>query len=146
MSSKGIGHDGFKSKVIGKLIPIRDNVLVTDMEFGERKIGMFVLPSDDGKSEGVRHRWARVWAVGAEQKDVKVGDWILLEHGRWTRGVTVVQEDGSEIIIRRADLNGILMVSDGKPDENILNTFSGHSKVEHQQWDPASFASPSFEQ
>ena len=131
-------------KVTGKLIPIRDNVLVTDMEFGERKLGMFVLPSDDGKSEGVRHRWGRVWAVGAEQKDVKVGDWILLEHGRWTRGVTVVQEDGSEIIIRRADLNGILMVSDDKPDEKYMNTYGGHSKVQHQEWDPAQFSGPQF--
>ena len=145
MSSKGIGHDGFKSKVIGKLIPIRDNVLVTDMEFGERKIGMFVLPSDDGKSEGVRHRWARVWAVGPEQKDIKVGEWVLLEHGRWTRGITV-EENGEDIIVRRADNKAILLISDERPDENILNTFGGHSKVEHQQWDPASFASPSFEQ
>ena len=145
MSSKGIGHDGFKSKVIGKLIPIRDHILLTDMEFGERKIGMFVLPSDDGKSEGVRHRWARVWAVGPEQKDIKVGEWVLLEHGRWTRGITV-EENGEDIIVRRADNKAILLVSDERPDENILNTFGGHSKVEHQQWDPASFASPSFEQ
>ena len=145
MSSKGIGHDGFKSKVIGKLIPIRDHILLTDMEFGERKIGMFVLPSDDGNSEGVRHRWARVWAVGPEQKDIKVGEWVLLEHGRWTRGITV-EENGEDIIIRRADNKAILLISDERPDENILNTFGGHSKVEHQQWDPASFASPSFEQ
>jgi co-chaperonin GroES (HSP10) len=131
-------------KVTGKLIPIRDNVLVTDMEFGERKLGMFVLPSDDGKSEGVRHRWGRVWAIGPEQKDVKVGEWILLEHGRWTRGVTVVEEDGSEIIIRRADINAILMVSEEKPDDNYLNVQGGHSKVQHQEWDPAQFSGPQF--
>jgi co-chaperonin GroES (HSP10) len=145
MSSKGIGHEGFRSKVIGKLIPIRDHILLTDMEFGERKIGMFVLPSDDGKSEGVRHRWARVWAVGPEQKDIKVGEWVLLEHGRWTRGITV-EENGEDIIVRRADNKAILIVTDEKPDETLLNTFGGHSKVEHQQWDPASFSNPSFEQ
>jgi co-chaperonin GroES (HSP10) len=145
MSSKGIGHEGFRSKVIGKLIPIRDHILLTDMEFGERKIGMFVLPSDDGKSEGVRHRWARVWAVGPEQKDIKVGEWVLLEHGRWTRGITI-EENGEDIIVRRADNKAILIVTDEKPDESLLNTFGGHSKVEHQQWDPASFSNPSFEQ
>jgi co-chaperonin GroES (HSP10) len=144
MDLKGIGHEGIKPKVKGKLIPIRNNVLVTDMEFGERKIGMFVLPSDDGKAEGVRHRWARVWAVGPEQKDVKVGEWILLEHGRWTRGVTVVEDDGSEIIIRRADVNAILMVSDDKPDEKYLHTRGAHSKVQHQEWDPAQFSGPQF--
>jgi co-chaperonin GroES (HSP10) len=134
-------------KVTGKLIPIRDNVLITDMDFGERKSkGGLVLLSDDGKSEGVRHRWGRVWAIGPEQKDVKVGNWILLEHGRWTRGVTVEEEDGTEITIRRADVKAILMVSDDKPSENILNTYGQHSKVEHATFDPGSFARPSFEQ
>jgi co-chaperonin GroES (HSP10) len=131
----------------GEIKPIRDNVIITDMDFGERKsAGGLVLLSDDGKSEGVRHRWGKVWAVGPEQKDVKVGDWILLEHGRWSRGFTLEQEDGSELIIRRADTKAILMVSDDKPDESLLNTHGFHSKVTHAEFDPASFARPSFEQ
>jgi co-chaperonin GroES (HSP10) len=131
------------SKVKGKIIPIRDNVLVTDMNFDARITkGGIVLPSDDGKSEGVRHRWARVWAVGPEQKDVKVDDWILLEHGRWTRGVTVELEDGAEIIIRRADTKAILLVTEEKPADD---TFGVHSKVEHATIDPSTFARPSFE-
>ena len=132
------------SKVIGKIKPIRDNVLVTDMNFDVRiSKGGIVLPSDDGKSEGVRHRWGRVWAVGPEQKDVKVGEWILLEHGRWTRGVTVELEDGTEIVIRRADLEAILIVTDEEPGDN---TFGVHGKVEHQTFDPGTFNRPSFEQ
>ena len=130
--------------VTGKIIPIRDNVLVTDMNFDVRvSAGGIVLPSDDGKSEGVRHRWGRVWAIGPQQKDVKVGEWILLEHGRWTRGVKVTDEDGNEIIIRRADINAILMVTDENPGDN---TFGMHSKVEHATFDPSTFARPSFEQ
>ena len=131
-------------KVKGKLIPIRDNVLVTDMNFDARvTAGGLVLPSDDGKSEGVRHRWARVWAIGPEQQDVKVGEWILLEHGRWTRGVTVELEDGTDIIIRRADLKAILMVTEEKPADD---TFGAHSKVSHQTFDPSTFSKSSFEQ
>jgi len=131
------------NKVIGKLIPIRDNVLVTGMNFDARVTkGGIVLPSDDGKSEGVRHRWARVWAIGPEQQDVKVGEWILLEHGRWTRGVTVELEDGTDIIIRRADIKAILMVTEEKPADD---TFGVHSKVEHSTVDPSTFAQPSFE-
>jgi len=129
-------------KVVGKIIPIRDNILVTDMNFDARvSAGGIVLPSDDGKSEGIRHRWGRVWAIGPEQKDVQVGEWILLEHGRWTRGVTVELEDGSEIVIRRADINAILMVTDEDPGDN---TFGVHSKVEHATFDPSTFARPSF--
>jgi co-chaperonin GroES (HSP10) len=131
-------------KVTGKIIPIRDNVLVTDMNFDMRvSAGGIVLPSDDGKSEGVRHRWGRVWAIGPEQQDVKVGEWILVEHGRWTRGVVVELEDGTDITIRRVDLKGILMVTDENPGDN---TFGVHSKVEHQSFDPSTFARPSFEQ
>ena len=128
--------------VTGKIIPIRDNILVTDMNFDARvSSGGIVLPSDDGKSEGVRHRWGRVWAIGPAQIDVEVGEWILLEHGRWTRGVTVVDEKGDEIVIRRADINAILMVTDEDPGDN---TFGVHSKVEHQTFDPGTFARPSF--
>jgi co-chaperonin GroES (HSP10) len=132
------------SKVVGKIKPLNNNILVTDMNFDERKTaGGIVLPSDDGKSEGVRHRWGKVWAIGPEQKDVEVGQWILLEHGRWSRGVTVELEDGTEIIMRRADPNGILMVSD---EEQTDNTFGVHGKVDHQTFDPSTFARPSFEQ
>ncbi len=132
------------SKVVGKIKPLNNNILVTDMNFNERKTaGGIVLPSDDGKSEGVRHRWGKVWAIGPEQKDVEVGQWILLEHGRWSRGVTVELEDGTEIIMRRADPNGILMVSD---EEQTDNTFGVHGKVDHQTFDPSTFARPSFEQ
>jgi co-chaperonin GroES (HSP10) len=133
-----------KPKVTGNLIPLNDNILITDMNFDARvTAGGIILPSDDGKSEGIRHRWGRVWKVGPKQVDVKVGEWILLEHGRWTRSVTVVEPDGNEIIIRRADLNGILAVSEEEPSDN---TFGNHSKVTHAEFDPSSFARPSFEQ
>jgi len=133
-----------KPKVTGNLIPLNDNILITDMNFDARvTAGGIVLLNDDGKSEGIRHRWGRVWKVGPKQLDVKVGEWILLEHGRWTRGVTVVEADGNEITIRRADLNGILAVSEEEPGDN---TFGNHSKVTHAEFDPSSFARPSFEQ
>jgi len=118
------------SKVTGKLIPLKDNIFVSDMEFGEEKTkGGIIIPSQDGKSEGVKSRWGRVWAIGPQQEDVKVGEWILLEHGRWSRGITVVNENGDEIVIRRADTKAILAVSDDKPSETI---FSNVSTAQHQ--------------
>lgn len=105
------------SVVEGKLIPLKNNVLVTDMSFEEQKTASgIVILSDDGKAHGVKPRWCRVWAVGPEQKDVQIGDWILVEHGRWTRGVTVKEGD-KETIIRRVDPENILMVSDEKPSD-----------------------------
>lgn len=132
----------------GKLCPLNNNIVVINMNFDERKsAGGIVLPSDDGKSEGVRHRWGEVYAVGPEQTDVKPGDWILLEHGRWSRGFSYENpETGETMTIRRGDPNGILMVSDEKPDDNMLNTSGSHSKVSHATFDPGTFARPSFEQ
>jgi hypothetical protein len=42
---------------------------------------------------------------------------VLIEHGRWSRGLKIVK-DGEEIIIRRADPEAIIFVSDDQP-ENI---------------------------
>ena len=103
--------------VKGKIVPIRDHILVEEMNFGEQKTSSgIVLRSDDGKSEGVKPRWCRVYAIGHEQTDVKVGEWLLVEHGRWTRGVELERDDGSKMTIRRVDINGILCVSDTRPE------------------------------
>jgi co-chaperonin GroES (HSP10) len=102
--------------VKGKINPIRDNVLITDMEFGEERTTTgIIIQSLDGKTEGIKARWGRVWAIGPEQKDVSIGDWICVAHGRWTRGIKV-EENGHELTVRRVDNNDILLVSDYKPD------------------------------
>lgn len=63
-------------------------VLVKNLESGERKTaGGIILRNDDKKSEGIRPRWAEVYSIGTGVTDVEVGDWILVKHGRWSRGV-----------------------------------------------------------
>jgi hypothetical protein len=81
------------------------------MNFSERMIGNIILVSDDGKSSGIRPRWAEVYAVGSEQTEIRVGQWVCVAHGRWTRGVKIEDENGSHTI-RKVDNNDILMVSD----------------------------------
>jgi co-chaperonin GroES (HSP10) len=105
-------------KVKGKVIPIRDHVLVSDMDFGMQKTQSGILiTSDNGKSSGVKPRWGKVWAVGPEQKDIKVGEWICIEHGRWTRTIELEQEDGNILELRRVETSAILMSADEKPDD-----------------------------
>lgn len=105
------------SKVRGKLIPLRDNVFVTDINFDEEVTAAgIVLTSDNGKGQGVKPRWGRVWAIGPDQKDVEVGQWILMEHARWTREIQYEEEDGSITKLHMADLKGIMLVSDEKPE------------------------------
>jgi co-chaperonin GroES (HSP10) len=108
-----------------QLKPLTDHVIVMDMNFKERIVGSIILPNDDGKSSGIRPRWAEVYAVGPLQKDIKVGDYVLVEHGRWTRGIEVEDETGKHML-RRVDPNGLMMVSDHLPhDETISDKVSG---------------------
>ena len=97
-----------------------DEVIVTDLEFGERKLSSgIILTSDNGKSEGIRPRWGRIIAVGPKQEQYKPGQWILIAHGRWTRGAEI-ELDGEEMVIHRVDINEILLYSDDRPTDETM--------------------------
>ena len=86
------------------------------MEFGEEKTQSgIILKSDDGRVEGIKPRWGRVWAIGPEQNDVKVGEWVLMEHGRWSRAAEYENEDGTITKIQKADVKAMLATADEKP-------------------------------
>lgn len=88
------------------------------IERGERKLNSgIVLPNDDGKDSGIRHRWAQVYSVGEEVNDIAVGQWILIDHGRWSRGVEIRDNDESIVLFQVDWPNGTLLVSDEKPVE-----------------------------
>ena len=72
---------------------------------------------DDGTEAGIHPRWAKVYAVGKDQDDVKVGEWLLVAHGRWSRALKV-KKDGKELEVRMIDENDILLVSQEEPDFN----------------------------
>jgi chaperonin GroES len=97
--------------------PLSDRVLIEPVAAETKTASGIFIPSQNGKSEGVKPRWGRVWAIGPEQQDVNVGDWIYVEHGRWTRGITVEDENGDEIIIRRVENKSIMMQSDERPND-----------------------------
>jgi len=106
--------------VKGTIKPLRDNVLVVDMDFDEQRTRSgIIITSDDGKGHGVKPRWARVWAVGPDQTDVQVGEWIYVEHGRWTRGISV-EDNGKEITIRMVEPKSIMLQSNEKPEDVYL--------------------------
>lgn len=92
--------------------PLNDSVIVSDMVFDERiTTGGIVLLNDNGKGTGIRPRWGQVYAVGPEQKDVQVGQWVCVAHGRWTRGIEVEDETGAKTL-RRIDPKDIMLISD----------------------------------
>jgi co-chaperonin GroES (HSP10) len=110
-----------------QLQPLNDSVIVSDMVFDERiSTGGIILVNDNGKSTGIRPRWGRVYAVGPDQHDIRVGTWICVEHGRWTRGIEIEDENGKQTL-RRVDPKDIMMESDELPDDV---TFSSAIHVE----------------
>lgn len=111
----------FSGVKLSNLIALHDNVLVSDMKFDVRlSSGGILLPNDDMKSSGIRPRWAKVYAVGPEQRDIKVGEYILISHGRWTRGIKIEDQEG-EKTIRKVDPKDILIVSDEPMDDETMS-------------------------
>ena len=105
----------FGSLEVTGIRALHDWVLVSEMNFKERTTSSgIILHADDGTTAGIRPRWGEVYAVGPEQQHVKVGQWICVAHGRWTRGVRIKDTTG-EHTIRRVDPEDILLVSDESP-------------------------------
>ena len=119
LQNKGFGsHGGKQYTVDNDITPLKKRVLVSDMHFGETKTkGGIILVDDDGSQSGIHPRWAKVYAVGNQQDDVKVGEWILVSHGRWSRAFKVKKE-GVELEVRMIDENDILLVSETEPEQN----------------------------
>tara|TARA_B100001245_G_C22804049_1_gene387428 strand:- start:328 stop:732 length:405 start_codon:yes stop_codon:yes gene_type:complete len=128
LQTKGFGsHGGLVNVYHGEIEPLGKRVLVEGMQFGETKTkGGLILVDDDGATRGIHPRWAKVYAIGKRQEDVKVGDWILISHGRWSRCVILVDKKNIEREIRMIDEDDILMISDDEPEHNTK--FAGYSK------------------
>jgi co-chaperonin GroES (HSP10) len=102
----------------GTLRAIHDDIIIADMEFGEERTtsGLYI-PSQNGKTEGIKPRWGKVYAIGPDQKDVNVGDWIYVEHARWTRGAEIEDENGIKSVVRKVDTKSVLLISDEMPND-----------------------------
>lgn len=114
-----------------KVRALSKDILVINMDMGEQITnGGIVIASDDGKAHGVKPRWAEVYKVGEDcGLDVKVGQWILIEHGRWTRKVKI--DDGAgEKEFQKVEIKSIIAVTDEKPkDFYIGEEFSNGSSM-----------------
>ena len=88
------------------------------MYFGEQKTksGLIIL-DDDAQSRGIYTRWGKVYAKGPKNEDdYAVGEWVLVEHGRWTRGVKL-EIDNEEIILRMVEAESILAFQNEQPND-----------------------------
>jgi co-chaperonin GroES (HSP10) len=117
--------------------PIKNKILVTDLESGEQVLSSgIILPDDDVTNRGIRPRWAKVVAVGPDCKSVRPGQYVLIEHGRWTRGTRASNRAGEDVIIRWIfeGEKHILLVSDERPgnyvgDRGISGKLPGQARI-----------------
>lgn len=99
-----------------------DKVIVTDLQHGVKKTNTGIyIPDDNGKLHGIHPRWAKVYDVGEKRTDVKKGQWVLCDHGKWSRGFMAEDEEGN---IRTywylVDYDTILAVSDSEEEPEAV--------------------------
>ena len=131
------------NKVKGNPKAVSNRVLVTDMYFGEQKTSSgLIIKDDDGTTRGIYPRWAKVYDKGPENKDdYKIGHWILVEHGRWTRSFSVETDDGDKEI-RMVEAESVLGYAEEKPNDVYIG--SEYTDGEHATVDPSAFLKPSY--
>ena len=97
--------------------PASDKIFVTDLERGmTRSAGGIILTDDVGKDKGIRPRWGRVVLVGSKIEDVAVGEWVFIEHGRWSVGIDMLDEaTGKTVRMWHIDNKAMLCVSETDP-------------------------------
>ena len=131
------------AKFEGNLTAVGNRVLVSDMEFGEQTTkGGIILTSDDGNVRGIYPRWGKVHSKGPRNDDpYEIGQWILIEHGRWTRGVTMTNDGEDEMVLRMVECESILAYADERP-EDVLMSGSSVGDYAPDAVDPSGFVNP----
>ena len=110
----------FEADKIKSFKALHDHVIVDNMNFDQKiSNGGIIIPTGDGKLEGIHPRWGRVYAVGPKQKDIRPGQYVCVKHGRWTRGVDIEDPTGKHTI-RRIDTADILLVSDNPMQDETI--------------------------
>jgi hypothetical protein len=101
------------------------------MDMGEQTTSAgIVIASDDGKAHGVKPRWAEVYKVGTDcEINVKPGQWVLIEHGRWTRKIKI--DDGhGEKEFQKVETKSVIAVADQRPNDFYIGQeFSNGSSL-----------------
>jgi co-chaperonin GroES (HSP10) len=120
----------FSAKKVKGIKALSKDVLVINMDMGEQKTaGGLIIQSDDGKAHGVKPRWAKVYKVGSEIDFVKEGQWILIEHGRWTRKIKIDDGEG-EKEFQKVETKSIIAVANEKPNDFYIGQeFSNGSSM-----------------
>lgn len=103
-----------------KLKAVGDKVLATMLNKagGHRELASGILLADkDMDLSGIRPRWFKIESVGPDVDFVKVGQYVYVEHGRWTNELKY--KDGEDLLsVYMLDNEKCLIVSDTNPEQS----------------------------
>jgi|TARA_R110002153_G_scaffold209467_4_gene362013 hypothetical protein len=106
----------------------KDNILCTEADFGDQTTQAgIIIKSTMGKEEGVVSRWFKVFDVGPDIDWLQPDQWVYVEYGRWTEGITVKDdrlEEGEKLW--KVDPKGCLAVSDEGPEGTVSISSARH--------------------
>jgi hypothetical protein len=107
----------------GGFQPLKKNVFVTGLDSGPTiTAGGIIRPDDNMSATGIRPRWACVWAIGPEVEDIKVGEWVFIEHARWTNSIDIRLPSGTVRVWKVDWPAAVLLASADDPREAQLDT------------------------
>jgi hypothetical protein len=81
-----------------------------------RTKGGIILKDADQDTSGIRPRWFKVFALGEDIDWLTEGQYLLVDHGRWSTGVKLSEDTKLYLI----DNNDCLVVSDENPMEKAV--------------------------
>lgn len=99
------------------LRPLGDKIIAKMIDRPGEKItaGGLIIQETDGTETAIRPRWFEITHVGPKQTEFTIGQFILVEHGRWTRGVDFFETGKQEDAVYHVDNNSILGTCDERP-------------------------------
>lgn len=104
--------------IVTRIRATRGYVAVDEMEAGEKVVRGVICPDDTFFREwNIKPRWCRVVDCGKDVHGLEPGQWILVEHGRWTYRLDV---GGRKI--QFVDPKAILVVADERPPVDLVAT------------------------
>lgn len=104
-----------------RLRALSDNILCIEGDFGDQKTESgIIVKSTIGKAEGVVPRWFKVFEVGPKINWLKPGQYVYVQHGRWTEGFKTTDDRlDPDQKLWKVEPKACMLVSDDKPDMTI---------------------------
>lgn len=104
---------------VKRIRAVGNRLLVTDINFDEQQTQAgIIITSDNGKPRGIHPRWGKVYTKGPlNNDDYEIGDWVLIEHGRWTRSFKISTNNSEPYDVWMVESESVLGFSDKKPND-----------------------------